>query len=262
MKIMWRWAILLMAGMIFVISPSLAAEDLYGGRAAVFMKDGGMVVGEIVDIAGRPLHFELRDGQRLPLQDIWMINFINTEWNFPAEREKIERNAHYLFYRDGRMMSGRIIDIISPRVFQFETDEQVPLEEVRRIYLTNQLPAAYQSRLAEKKTESTQNYIGTFSGEATPPSGGTRTVTLTLYENKTALLTQVFPQGQEPIAEQGTWTLNPDGTITLTTSRPGQGRIRRAQNVPLIFRLENDELVALQFDQWVWGSGGLRLKKK
>ncbi len=260
MKRFWPWIAILACCGFCLFPKSLRAEDLGGGRGAVFMKDGRMVVGEVVDIAGRPLHLELRDGQKLPLQEIWMINFINTEWNFPAEREKLERNAHYLFYRDDRIISGRIVDLISPRVFQFETNEEVPLEEVKRIYLTNQLPSAYQSRLAEQEAKQTQNFVGTFSGQATPPSGGSRTVTLTLYENKTALLTQVFPQGREPAAEQGVWKENPDGTITVSLSRPGG--VRRAQNVPLVFRLEKDELVAVQFDQWVWGSGGLRLKRK
>ena len=96
-------------------------------------------------------------------------------------------------------------------------------------------------------------------GEISLSTGVLRTVTLTLNADRTALLTQVYPQGQMPRTEQGSWSDNPDGTITVSTSR--QGRIRRAQREPLVFRLENNELVAVQFDTRVWGSGGLRLKR-
>jgi hypothetical protein len=258
MKKNWLWIVIMAFGLC-LFPKSLPAEDLSAGRAAVFMRDGGMIVGEVVDIASTPLALELRDGQKLPLHQIWMINFVNTEWNFLEERQRLEKDEHYLFFRNDRITSGRIIDLISPLVFQFDTREEVPMTEIRRIYFTNQLPPAYQSRLAEVETGQMHGYVGTFSGDIALSSGVLRTVTLTLNADRTALLTQVYPQGQMPVAEQGSWTDNPDGTITVSTSR--QGRIRRVQRAPLVFRLENNELVAVQFDQRIWGSGGLRLKR-
>ncbi len=259
MKKTWRWIVIMAFGL--CLSPkSLPAEDLSAGRAALFMQDGGMIVGEVVDISSTRLVLQLRDGQEFALHRIWMVNFVNTNWNFPEERTRLEKDQHYLFFRNDRSTSGRIVDFSSTRrVFQFDSKEEVPIAEVRRIYFTNQLPSAYQSRLAEEQTEQKPGYVGTFSGEIALSSGVLRTVTLTLNEDRTALLTQVYSQGQATVTEQGSWTDNPDGTITVSTRR--QGRIRRAQRAPLVFRLENNELVAVQFDQRVWGSGGLRLKK-
>jgi hypothetical protein len=236
----------------------LPAEDLEPGEAALFLRGGQMVIGQIEDLSRSPLVLTLKDGQEFALDRIWMINFVNTDWNFPEEREKMDKVRHYLIFRNGRMTSGQILDYSHAIGFQFDTEESVPLAQIRRIYLTSALPPAYQKQLAEE-AEKKPSFIGTFSGDISSGVSVWKKVTLTLNEDGTALLTQTYPQGQTPIAEQGTWSENPDGTITVQTSSPT--RIRRVQAAPLVFRLENNELVAVQFDPKVWGGGGLKLKK-
>ena len=258
MKKTWLWMVTMAFGLCLSAASS-PADKLEAGKAALFLQGGKMVIGEIADLSSTRLVFTLRDGQEIALHRVWMINFVNTDWNFPEERKKLEKDQHYLIFRNERMISGKIIDYSGARGFQFDTKEEVPIGQVRRIYFTNQFPPAYKSRLAEEEKEQKQSYVGTFSGEIPLSTGVLRKVTLTLNADRTALLTQVYPQGQTPIAEQGSWSDNPDGTITVQTS--GQGRIRRAQTAPLVFRLENNELVGVQFDQRVWGSGGLRLKR-
>lgn len=258
MKKISLWILIVGFGLCLAAKP-LPAEKLEAGKAALFLQGGKMVIGEIADLSRTRLVFTLRDGQEIALHRIWMINFVNTDWNFPAEREKMEKDQHYLIFRNDRMTSGKILDFSHNQGFQFDTKEAVPLAQVRRIYFTNELPSAYEERLAEQ-AEQQPGFVGTFSGEvALATGGGLRTVTLTLNADRTALLTQMSPQGQTPMAEQGTWWQNPDGTIAVQTS--AQGRIRRAQTAPLVFRLEGDQLVAVQFDPKVWGGGGLRLKK-
>jgi hypothetical protein len=237
----------------------LPAEELRAGEAAFFLQGGKMVIGEIADLSRTRLVFTLRDGQEIAIHRIWMINFADTDWNFPAERERMEEDQHYLFFRNDRMTSGKIVDFSHNRGFEFDTKEAVPMAQVRRIYFTNRLPDEYQSRLAEEEAKRKPNYVGTFRGDTPSSAGGVRRVTLVLNEDRTVLLTQEYAPGSVPITEQGTWSDNPDGTITVRTSRPG--RIRRLSVVPLIFRLEEDELVAVQFDQSIWGSAGLRLKR-
>lgn len=257
MKKTWLW-ILIMGFGLSLSATSLPAEKLEAGKAAFFLQGGKMVVGELADLSRTRLVFTLRDGQEIALHRIWMINFVNTDWNFPAEREKMEKDQHYLVFRNDRMTSGKILDFSHNQGFQFDTKEAVPLAQVRRIYFTNELPSAYKEQLAEQ-AEQQPGFIGTFSGDISSGAGVWKTVTLTLNADRTVLLTQMSPQGQTPMAEQGTWWQNPDGTIAVQTS--AQGRIRRAQTAPLIFRLEGDQLVAVQFDPKVWGGGGLRLKK-
>lgn len=258
MKNTWLWIVIMVFGLC-LSATSLPAEKLEAGKAALFLQGGKMVIGEIADLSRTRLVFTLRDGQEFALHRIWMINFVNTDWNFPAEIEKMEKDQHYLIFRNDRMTSGKIIDFSHNQGFQFDTKEAVPLAQVRRIYFTNQLPDAYKSRLAEEEKEQKQSYVGTFRGEIPLSSGVARVVTLILNEDRTALLLQQYPQGKMPITEQGSWSDNPDGTITVQTS--GQGQIRRLQTVPLVFRLENNDLIAVKFDQNIWGSGGLRLRR-
>jgi hypothetical protein len=256
MKQNWLWVAMAALGLWLSLVP-LPAEDLEAGRAALFLQGGKMVVGEVVDISRTRLVVQLRDGQEFPFHRVWMINFVNTDWNFPEERERLEKDEHYIFFRNDRMTSGQIIDFSSTRkVFELDTEEEVPIARVRRVYFTNRLPAAYESRLAE---EAKPNYVGVYRTELPASPGMTRTITLTLNEDKTATLQRVHSRARLPVNEQGTWAENPDGTITVRTVRLGQ--IRPAETTPLVFRLENDELVAVQFDPNVWGSGGLRLKR-
>ncbi|MGB7297111.1 MAG: hypothetical protein WBC70_16120 [Candidatus Aminicenantales bacterium] len=257
MKKTWPWIVTI--GLCVCLSAgSLPAEDLEPGKAALFLQDGQMVIGQIEDLSRTPLILSLKDGREFALQSIWMISFVNTDWNFPKEREKMDKDQHYLIFRNGRMTSGKILDFSHIMGFQFDTEESVPLAQIRRIYFTSALPPAYQDRLAEEAGQKT-GFVGTFSGDISSGVSVWKKVTLTLNEDGTALLTQTFPQGQTPIAEQGTWAENPDGTITVRTTV--QTQIRRAQTAPLVFRLENGELVAVQFDPKVWGGGGLKLKR-
>jgi hypothetical protein len=144
-----------------------SAEDLEAGKAAIFMRGGEMIVGEVVDISSTRLVLQLKDGREFALDRIWMINFISTGWNFPEERKKLENNEHYLFFKNDQITSGRITDFSSTRrVFQFDTKEEVPIGRVRRIYFTNQLPPAYMSLLGEEGTRQKPRYVGTIAPAA------------------------------------------------------------------------------------------------
>lgn len=144
-----------------------SAEDLEAGKAAIFMRGGEMIVGEVVDISSTRLVLQLEDGREFALDRIWMINFISTGWNFPEERKRLENNEHYLFFKNDQITSGRITDFSSTRrVFQFDTKEEVPIGRVRRIYFTNQLPPAYMSLLGEEGTGQKPRYVGTIAPAA------------------------------------------------------------------------------------------------
>jgi hypothetical protein len=160
MKKAWLW-ILIVAFGLSLSTGSLAAEELRAGEAAFFLQGGKMVIGEIADLSRTRLVFTLRDGQEIAIHRIWMINFVNTDWNFPEERERMKEDQHYLFFRNDRPTSGKIVDFSHNRGFEFDTKEAVPMAQVRRIYFTNRLPNEYQSRLDEEEAKQ-KNYVGTF----------------------------------------------------------------------------------------------------
>ncbi len=189
-----------------------------------------------------------------------MINFINTDWNFPGERERMEKDEDYIFFKNNDITSGRIIDFSSTRrVFQLDPSEEVPIGRVRRIYFTRYLPPAYEARLREEEAAKKKDFFGTYKGAIRLSSGQVRAVTMILNEDNTAQVRFEYPQGRLPPTQQGIWSENVDGTITVRFAFSGQ--IRRANQQPLVLKWENDELVAIQYDQNVWGTSGLRLKK-
>lgn len=241
-------------------SPSLQAEELKAGTAAIFMRDGQMNLGEIGDISRTRLVLQIKGGPEYPLERIWMINFINTDWNFPEERELMEKDEHYIFFKNNDITSGRIIDLSSTRrVFELDTKEEIPMGRIRRIYFTRHLPPVYEARWREEEAARKPVFVGVYRGEIRLASGEVRTVVVTLNEDQTAQVRVEYPQGMQPRAQQGNWSENEDGTITVRFVFPG--RIRRPGQALLVFKWESNELVAVQYDPNLWGTGGLRLRK-
>jgi hypothetical protein len=242
-----------------LVSASLRADELKPGTAALFMQGGKMNVGEIVDISRTRLVLQLKDGREFSLERVWMINFINTDWNFPGERERMEKDEDYIFFKNNDITSGRIIDFSSTRrVFQLDTSEEIPIGRVRRVYFSRLLPPAYESRLKEEASRK-PDFVGTYRGEIHLSSGEARVVFLMLNGDKTAQVRFEYPRGMQPTTQQGSWSENEDGTVSVRIVFPG--RIRRPDQGPLVFKWENGELVATQYDPSLWGTGGLRLKK-
>jgi hypothetical protein len=251
---------LLAGACLWLLPQSLPAEELQTGMAAIFMQGGKMNTGVIGDISRTRLVLQLKDGREFSLDRVWMINFINTDWNFPEERARMEKDEDYIFFKNNAITSGRIIDFSSTRrVFQLDPSEEVPIGRVRRVYFSRYLPPAYEARLREEEAAKKKNFVGTYKGEIRLPSGEVRKVNLMLNEDKTAQVRFEYPQGRLSATQQGRWSENADGTVTVQFVFPGQ--VRRSSQQPLVLKWENDELVAIQYDQSAWGTSGVRLKK-
>lgn len=126
--------LVLIAGVVF-------GQRLRSGETAIYFKSGDVIVDKIVDISSERLVLETENNGEFPLRDLWMINFVTEEWNFPNERNLIETNDHYVFLKSGDVSSGRIVDFSSEqRVFEFETGEKFPIGQVRRIYFSKTVP--------------------------------------------------------------------------------------------------------------------------
>ena len=116
-------------------------QKLKAGEQAIFLKNGDTIIGAIIQIDAEKLSLELKDGTSVPLRDLWMVNFVNEQWNFPNERNLIETNEHYVFLKSGDVTSGRISAFrAEPREFEFESGEKFPFVSVRRIYFSKIVP--------------------------------------------------------------------------------------------------------------------------
>ena len=118
-----------------------AAQRLRAGEQVIYLKNGDKVIGRIADVVPIQLVLQLEDGTGIPFRDLWMINFVNEEWNFPSEQNIIETNEHYVFMKSGDISSGQISGMSKDRgAFLFESGENFPMAQCRRIYFSKTVP--------------------------------------------------------------------------------------------------------------------------
>ncbi|MDD8026643.1 MAG: hypothetical protein PHI34_09010 [Acidobacteriota bacterium] len=150
-----------------------AQAALRSGQAAIFLRNGDLVVDRIVDISSTRLVLETAASGEFPLRDIWMINYVDQSWNYPDERNRIDNNGHYVFLKDGNIASGRIVDMSSERmVYQFEAGGEVAANQILRIYFTPQVPSSLENQAAADGTTRGATRGGT-SGTTRGTTGGT-----------------------------------------------------------------------------------------
>ncbi|MCP2605027.1 hypothetical protein NLC29_02605 [Candidatus Aminicenantes bacterium AH-873-B07] len=130
----------------------IQSQTLRANEAAIFLRNGNMVIGKIIDISSTRRVLQLKDGTEIKLINIWMINFINTKWNFPEERRQITTADHYFFLKNGNIIYGRIVDFSTNlRVFELDTGEKIKIGAIRRIYLSKSVPYRLRRQIEEKE---------------------------------------------------------------------------------------------------------------
>ncbi|HXW00905.1 MAG TPA: copper resistance protein NlpE N-terminal domain-containing protein, partial [Anaerolineae bacterium] len=101
---------------------------------------------------------------------------------------------------------------------------------------------------------------GTYTANLPAASSPGRAITLTLSAD-TAQLSADYLNGEAPIVETGTWQDNSDGTATVMLTGRADGTVYEAPSI-IKFKLENDTLTAVEYDQTLYGSEGLTLQKQ
>ena len=208
------------------------------GEAAIFLKSGDSIIDKIIDISSERLVLETENNGEFPLRDIWMINFINDTWNFPEERNQLETRDHYVFMRNGGVSAGRIVDFSSEqRVFQFESGEEFPIGQVRRIYFSKNVPGSLSGGQGggQQGGGSANVWVGAFSRQTPAPP-----MEIALEENGTARMTIEAVGGRE-IVLAGTWEHVDAGSVRVTVTNQANRSDRRT----MIFGLERNTLISL-----------------
>ncbi len=117
------------------------AGRLRPGEAAIYLRDGRLVIDKIIDISSTRLVLETAKSGEFGLDDIFLVNYEAEAWNYPAERDRVGNHEPSIFTKDNRQVEGRIIDFSSTRlVYELEGGGEVPANDVRRIYFTPQVP--------------------------------------------------------------------------------------------------------------------------
>jgi len=248
--------LVLAAGVILCFVPSFAgSENLRAGEAAIFLKSGDLVIAKITDISSSRFVLETESSGEFPLRDLWMINFVNDNWNFPEERDKIETNEHYIFLKDGGITSGKIIDFSSSQfVFEFENGEKIAIGRIRRIYFAKRVPDALARQ--QQGGSSENRFVGVYESAAGQQQG-ILNIQLTLNSDLTALMNVGARAGVQGNSVAGRWQVNNNNTITASFS--SQTRRGIGQGV-YTFRLEGSELVGDNQNSGIFAN--LRLYKR
>jgi hypothetical protein len=147
----------LIVGMLVVF----VGASLWGKEPITFLQDGTSLTEAINDIRGVRLKIEYVSGLRIPKYKIWMINFIDDNWNFPEERNQVSCQKDTIFLRNGNVLMENIVGYNNiRRIFHFETRGSVRAEEITRIYICcTKLPWAYEEKIPEEEEYESTTFL-------------------------------------------------------------------------------------------------------
>jgi hypothetical protein len=213
-----------------------AQTRMRSGEVTIFLNNGEAIIDQIKDISNVRLVLATENSGEFNLSDIWMMNFIDDAWNFPAERKQMETDEHYIFQRNGNVASGRIVDFIRERrVFLFENGVEIPQPQVRRIYFSRNVPASLAGGQGGPAAGESV-WVGTFGRDTPAPA-----IEITLQPNGTARMTIETIRNRPPVVLTGRWQDVDGRTIRVTLTNEAVRTDRRT----MIFGLEKNTLVSL-----------------
>lgn len=131
--------------------------SLWGKEPVTFLKDGTSLTEALKDMRGIPLKIEYVNGQKIPKHKVWMINFIDDNWNFPEERKQVTCQKDTIFLKNGNVLMETIVNYNNKKkVFDFEAGGSVRAAEVTRIYICcTKIPLVYEEKIQEKYDSTT-----------------------------------------------------------------------------------------------------------
>lgn len=126
--------------------------SLTAAQSVTFLKDGNKITDVIVDMSSQTGKIEYRSNHKVHRNQVWMINYVNANWDFPDERSQLSNNTDTVFLRDGTVIHDKIVDFSSRRwVWEFMRTRAVPESQIKRIYFCcTQIPGAYKSEPLQK----------------------------------------------------------------------------------------------------------------
>jgi exosome complex RNA-binding protein Rrp4 len=240
---------------LFLAAAMSASAQLRNGEAAIFFKSGDVIIDKVIDISSTRLVLETANNGEFPLRDLWMINYVNENWDFPNEREQMETNEHYFFLKSGDVISGKIVDFSSEQiVWELETGEKIAPGRIRRLYFSKRVPAGLQDRDASGGGVTPDGgamsaVVGTYRG-----LGDSQNVELVLNDNGEARLTQMN-NGRRGVVTSGNWSFLKGDTAIVAVNLGSPG-----SRTAMTFGRDGNDLVGLNYDKDTYGK--LRLRKR
>lgn len=158
---MKKWTIAV--SMIFIMTLlGTAAEKVVfkDGESAIFKINGKMTVKTLVDMSSRTGKLEFDDETAISRDDIWMINFLNKNWRWHKEREKLSPTKDTVILKNDGIIKDEIIDFSkNRRVLEFKKHGPVHISKIKRIYFCcTPLPEPYKEMMKQDAVKSRKVY--------------------------------------------------------------------------------------------------------
>jgi sRNA-binding regulator protein Hfq len=149
---------MILSVMIF-IGLNVSAFQLEAIKSVTFLNDGRSLSGTIVDISSRTGMVDYWGNTKIHRNQIWMINYVSKNWNFPKEQRQLSKRADTIFLHNGQVLHARIVDFSSQRrVYEFQNGGKIAESSVKRIYFCcNSLPDAYRQALQKNNRDNRNN---------------------------------------------------------------------------------------------------------
>lgn len=111
--------------------------NMTDGFSAIFPGPGPkLVIKKITDVSRRNGRVDFSDGTKAKFTNIWMINYTNSNWNFPKERLLLKNKLDMIVLRNGKIFYDLVQDFSSRRkVYEFKNHKEVHWSKIRRIYI-------------------------------------------------------------------------------------------------------------------------------
>jgi hypothetical protein len=240
--------LLLLVGLVILVAS--ASAQLRSGEAAIFFRSGDVIIDRVVDISSTRLVLQTANSGEFQLREVWMINYVNDSWDFPGERDQIETNEHYVFLKNGDVISGRVTDFSSDRlVYQLQTGDEIAPGRIRRIYFSKRVPVGLQDQGGEGAGGGAVDMVpGTYRAVS-----NNRNVELRLDDGGGARL--MFNDGGQRKTMNGTWNLK-RGEEAIVVVNVSTGTERKS----MTFGRDGQLLIGIVYDKDLLGT--LRLRRQ
>jgi hypothetical protein len=252
-------AILLMA--------AVGSAQLRRGDAAIYFRDGRVIYDHITGIVTANLIVQTPANGEFPLRQVWLINYMEDQWDYPAEREQMDANEHTIFLRNGNVASGQIVNFLSeneagrgrPWGYKLRKNGQTTIFTpggIARIYFSNSVPSAFTQNQNQNQNQNVNRNQGRNrnqnqgQNQADNPIvgrfgaiGNTTASQLQMNADGTARL--VMNNGQ---SMAGTWSFNRGDTSIIVLRLNNGGNV-----MEMTFGRDGNDLVGLNYDKKTFG---------
>lgn len=136
------------------------------GKCATFFLDGNTIIDTVNFMSSRSGRLGFVNSGMFKIINIWMVNFISNEWDFPEEREELASAQDTIFLRNGGIIRDRI-DTYSTKmkVFRFDNTAPIHISKIKRIYFCcNRLPKYYEEKFKKEPQAAAAYYTFMIDG--------------------------------------------------------------------------------------------------